>query len=291
MGSSLLTLVTQFCRRQSIPIPASVAGATDDQIIQIWGLLNEGQADLADRYNWPELIRTAGVANLSDTGTPYFASGGGGPQGWIAAFLDEGQTAVDSANMVPRPPFVPPGTTNDFVPGGSSTVVAPGFRSMIPETFWETTSRIPVYGPLTPAEWTYVTTFQVQPARFSYRVTNNLLWIYPYSATARFTFQYYTRFTVYPIPPTVRAQEARSTQFLADDDGSVLPDRIVYQDLRWRWRNVKGLPYAEDQRQVEQMILNHIARAPAPVLVLDQNPDAQLVGPGLYVAAGNTIPP
>lgn len=275
----LKTLVQTFCQRQALPRPETVQSAQDDATVQMWALLNEGQMDLADRYNWPELIRTAGASNLADTGSRVFVHGGGGPDQWQAGYLDEGQTAVDSLSF---PTGSPPHKTG---------AIAPGFRSIVPETFWETTSRIPVMGPLSPTEWGRVTTFGVQPTRFSYKVTNNLLWIYPYSATARFTFQYYSRFTVYQVPPNQRAQEAQSTVFTQDTDCSLFPDRIILQDLRWRWRSTKGLPYAEDQRQVEQMILNYIARAPAPTIALDDGPSTSIVGPGLYVAAGNTIPP
>ena len=39
-------------------------------------------------------------------------------------------------------------------------------------------------------------------------------------------------------------------------------------DLKWRWGAAKGLPYAEDQRVSESMLINSVGRSPAPEIVL-----------------------
>lgn len=38
---TLLQLIQEFCRRTGVPIPISVAGSGDDQVLQMMGLLNE----------------------------------------------------------------------------------------------------------------------------------------------------------------------------------------------------------------------------------------------------------
>lgn len=52
---TLLALVTEFCKRNGLPIPVTVAGAQDDTTLQIWGAANEGIMDIADRYNLQQL--------------------------------------------------------------------------------------------------------------------------------------------------------------------------------------------------------------------------------------------
>ena len=52
---SLLTMVTQCCRRIGITAPAGVSGSADPQIIQLMGLANEEGQDLSARYPWAAL--------------------------------------------------------------------------------------------------------------------------------------------------------------------------------------------------------------------------------------------
>jgi len=52
---SLLTVVQSFCQRTKLPVPVSVMGSADPQIIQIRALLEEVGNDLASRGSWQEL--------------------------------------------------------------------------------------------------------------------------------------------------------------------------------------------------------------------------------------------
>lgn len=52
---SLLTMVTQVCRRIGITAPSAVAASTDLQIIQLVAIANEEGQDLSSRYPWQAL--------------------------------------------------------------------------------------------------------------------------------------------------------------------------------------------------------------------------------------------
>lgn len=52
---TLLQVVQEFCKRQGLTVPTSVVTSTDDQIVQILGLLNEGLDELAATFKWPQL--------------------------------------------------------------------------------------------------------------------------------------------------------------------------------------------------------------------------------------------
>lgn len=54
---TLVQLVQEFCRRRAQPIPIAVTGSQNDGVVQMWGLLNEGISDIADRYEW-QMLRT-----------------------------------------------------------------------------------------------------------------------------------------------------------------------------------------------------------------------------------------
>ena len=53
---SLLTIVQAVSGRLSLPIPASVAGSTDKQVIQLLALANEEGRSLAGRCTWQALV-------------------------------------------------------------------------------------------------------------------------------------------------------------------------------------------------------------------------------------------
>lgn len=52
---TMLALVTRFCERQNLNVPATVYGSTDSQVLQIMALLEEEGNDLAKRGDWNEL--------------------------------------------------------------------------------------------------------------------------------------------------------------------------------------------------------------------------------------------
>lgn len=56
---SMLSLVQRFCRRTNIPVPATVLGSTDEQVVQVLALLEEEGNDLQRRGNWDNLISEA----------------------------------------------------------------------------------------------------------------------------------------------------------------------------------------------------------------------------------------
>lgn len=56
---SLLSIVSSFAGRNGIPVPSTVIGNTDTNVIQILRLLEEEGNDLAKRGNWNVLTREA----------------------------------------------------------------------------------------------------------------------------------------------------------------------------------------------------------------------------------------
>jgi hypothetical protein len=52
---TLLQIVQEFCKLTGLPPPASAIGNTDDQIIQIIALINEGLDDTVAKYKWTQL--------------------------------------------------------------------------------------------------------------------------------------------------------------------------------------------------------------------------------------------
>lgn len=62
---NLLSLIIKFCRRTGIPIPATVFGSSDNQILQIMALLEEEVNDLASRHTWQGLTQEASHTTIA----------------------------------------------------------------------------------------------------------------------------------------------------------------------------------------------------------------------------------
>lgn len=56
---SLLTVTQYFCARNGMPVPSSVIGTSDTNVLQVLRLLEEEGNDLAKRGNWNVLAREA----------------------------------------------------------------------------------------------------------------------------------------------------------------------------------------------------------------------------------------
>lgn len=161
----------------------------------------------------------------------------------------------------------------------------PDFKYIIPRTLWDETGRLEVAGPLSESEWRETTIMLGAPARYSFRMYGRKLRIYPAPnplASITFGLEYATRYGVYdPV-------NATSTEFYTlDTSYPKLPSYLILADLRWRWRQAKGLPYAEDMRTCEEMIVNLQGRDGEGMLYLDARGGAPNVGPGLLVPAGS----
>lgn len=271
--NSLLGIAREFCKRQRLPVPDTVVGASDDETLQIWGLMNEGIYDLVERFNWQQLQRKITFHHNQ---------------------LDVGAGETYGALYVGQ---------NPNVPTAASLL---DWKYLVKDSFWSKTDRLPVYGPVTDPQWMQMTTMQVTPTRYAFRLKFNYIEVYPVKTIPLFELEYGSNAGVYH---TLTAQQAglgvhptgadgggptdfAQTIFLQtysdDTDTCRLPWNIVIQDLKWRWRKEKGFPYAEDQRQCEEMVLRAQLNEPAKTLVMDGgSPDMQTVGPGLLVSAGS----
>ena len=56
---NMLELVQRFCRRTNIPVPATVFGSTNAQVLQALSILEEEVNDLASRHTWQGLQHEA----------------------------------------------------------------------------------------------------------------------------------------------------------------------------------------------------------------------------------------
>mgnify|MGYP001576058818 CR=1 FL=1 len=62
---TMLSTVQHFCRRTNLPVPATVAGTTDTQVLQLMALLEEEGNDLASRGAWQGITFQASHTTLA----------------------------------------------------------------------------------------------------------------------------------------------------------------------------------------------------------------------------------
>ncbi len=161
----------------------------------------------------------------------------------------------------------------------------PDFKQMVPRTLWDTTTRIEVNGPFNAKDWETLINMLIAQAKYSFRIWQNGIYIFGVpnpTSSVLFGMEYYSRYGVYnPV--------AAANQETYQDDTSYprIPSYIILQDIKWRWKANKGLPYAQDFDICEKMLASQSAQTTMADLSLDNQDYPAMVGPGLLVAAGS----
>jgi hypothetical protein len=126
------------------------------------------------------------------------------------------------------------------------------FRRFIPNSFWNRTSERPITGPLTPQQW------QAQRARGSlselylgFRERDGEFLLSAGGNTTppageTIAYEYVSKYWA-----VSSAGQAKS-EFASDDDTTYLDEELLKLDLKWRWKQAKGLEYGEDMATFER---------------------------------------
>ena len=254
---NLLTLMGQFFPRTGIQAaPTAVVSSQDDTIQQALALLNEGVEELGT-MEW-------------------------GPV-----------EAVYSFNYT-APGVVPPvGDVTLYEALNLQSV--PDMLGMAFDTLYNTATRIPVNGPISEPDWQTMVTLQISSAQYAFRFYRTSLYIYPYPTVGQpqnFTFRYKTTFIV--LDTTGGPPGIAKPRFTLDTDFCIIPSHILLQDLRYRWKSEKGLDATKELNLRNGFITRYMNKNPNAGVVDMGDPmpgdSNSLVGPGLLIAAGSTIP-
>ena len=172
-------------------------------------------------------------------------------------------------------------TVDGELQGTLSTLAPVGFMSIINDTIYNRTLRLPVYGPISPTKWQALKTLPNSGPFYKYRIRGDqLLFNPPGIAGQTCAFEYKSSFAV--LDSTGTAKTATN----ADADTFLFPDTLLMAGLRWKWRSEKGLDYAEELRRYEELANNAAGRdATKPIICMSG--DATPFKPGIFVPAGN----
>ena len=164
---------------------------------------------------------------------------------------------------------------------GLLSTIAPGFKFMIGGTIWDRTRRLPAYGSMAPQDWQAFKSWGTSSPYPKYRVRAGLLLLMPIPAAGdSYYFEYQSKNWC-----TNAAGSISRSAFAADTDVAILDEDLIEDGLVWRWRQAKGLDYAEDFTTYQRDAGNAIARdVERPILNMGRNEQSRT---GVVVPIGN----
>jgi len=230
---TLLTIVQAATMAINLPRPVSVMGSTDPQVMTLLQLAQNSGRDLAREWPWQKLTvrRTFNaLAQIEQSGEP-------------PADYD---------------------------------------RFAVAQRIWDQTRRTWLVGPLNPDEWDQVLTAPVATYPSKWCMLGGVIQIYPIPVPSdQFTYTYITENWVRagdssgagferitedgvsrltedaPTGASTFSVQALTTgtsrpAWANDSDVALIPERLLEYALIWRWKQAKGLDYAEDMTTYER---------------------------------------
>lgn len=166
--------------------------------------------------------------------------------------------------------------------GALTTLASNGFAYIKPGTFWDRTNKLPVWGPLSDAQWTALKGLGTSQSRYQYRIRGGKLLVNPVAAASlSWAFEYASTNWILGVDGVTY-----KSLFTLDTDTVLLPEHLLISGLRWRWKKEKGLEYAEDMRTYETQVQDALARDGSKA-TLSMSQDSRSASPGVFIPSMN----
>jgi hypothetical protein len=139
----------------------------------------------------------------------------------------------------------------------ASGVVPADLAYFINETFFNRTNTRRVIGPLTPMEWAAEKAILATVLRDSFRIRGGKMLVTPVPAAGQtWAFEYISDLWIY----LNGGSTLDGSAFADDSDTFVFNHELMVLGVLWRWKEAKGLDYAEAQRNYEVYEENLMAK-------------------------------
>ena len=250
MGSTMLQLIQECTQELGIPTPATVAGNTSQDVVQLLALMNANGYELLRRADWRELTKqhtfyteaststgtwttaayTITVPDTTGLSTAYQVQGVGIPN---ATYI----TSVDNATTV----------TINYKP--TENVVAgqvifqkvkydlpSDYVSSVNRTHWDKSKRWEMLGPESPQQWEWLLSGYISTGpRIRWRLLGQYFQIWPgMNADELLGFEYRSKSWAYS------AAGVAKNSLTADDDTCIYPDRLMVLGTKLKYFEGKG---------------------------------------------------
>lgn len=267
-----------------LPVPQAVAGATDQQTQQLFGLANAVGDDLLSRGEWTAL-QTQAIINVEapTVTTGWVVENSASivnvlsfPAGDVSNFVISGpgiQTASRVVSNVEQPPLAGTTVTMDmqatatqqFAPlviARDTYAVPADFQTFINRTQWDRTNHWELRGPMSPqeAQWVMSGIVTTGPRRRFRQVGrgNDVFRIWPpptaTDAPATFAYEYLSSYW---------AQDSAGTPqsgFVLDTDTCVFDDRVMIAGIKFNFFAVKGFDATRFERDYNVLVQTAMGR-------------------------------
>ena len=274
MASTLLQLVQQASAEIGLAIPNSVAGNTAYDVQQMYYLINAAGNELAREYPWEALnveydwysqytqsngAITAGSSTITgvDTATVAFLNSKG-----ASNFQVQGLGVIQSTQVVSASGtsvVINSAATGDgsgqYTFGQVMYTLPTGFDRITDRTQYDKSKRWEMLGPESPQQWQWLKSSYISTGpRIRWRIMGQKFQIWPLTSTNEYlSFEYIS--TNWVTSPTGVGQ----SQFTADADTCIYPDRLIVLGLKKKYFEVKGFDTSAFQRDYDMQL--NIAKA------------------------------
>lgn len=167
--------------------------------------------------------------------------------------------------------------------GALTSIFGAGYDALIPDTLWNETRHMRIYGPVPAAVWQTLQTLPNGGPEYQCWVSGGHLLVSPNLVAGE------TLSAVYRTKYVVLAVDGVTTKpkFTADDDTFLFPDLVVSLGLEWRWRKQKGeAGWEDDYNAYLALIGRGLAKNLKPTLHLDSS-GRTVAKPGIVIPAGS----
>jgi hypothetical protein len=251
MSSTMLQLVTQVTNELGVTTPASVAGNTNQDVIQILALMNASGYELLKKHDWRRItkqhlfttsftnttgdvaLNTYTITNIPSTAgfdTTYQVTGNGlGNATYIVS--------VDSATQV----TVNQPSTGNYVGADLCFMkvkypLPADYDASVPRTHWDKSKHWEMLGPTDAQQWEWLLSGYISTGpRIRWRLLGNFFQIWPGVST--------NELLGYEYRSQAWAEAADGTpknSFTNDLDTCIYPDRVVVLMTKLKYFEAKG---------------------------------------------------
>jgi hypothetical protein len=274
MASTLLNLVQQAAVEMGLAIPNTVAGNTAYDVTQMYYLINAAGNELAREYPWEALnteyrfysqytqsdgvlLENTNVINGVDPAAVAFINANGATNFQVQGLGVIQDTYVVSAlgTTVTISGVATGDGSGEYIFGQTKYPLPAGYDRITDRTQYDKSKRWEMLGPETPQQWQWLKSSYISTGpRIRWRIMGQTFQIWPLTSTNE-----YLGFEYISVNWALSSSGAGQTQFLADTDTCIYPDRLMVLALKKKYFEVKGFDTSAFQRDYDMQL--NIAKA------------------------------